>query len=52
MLLYLLVKYNFYMIKGAGISTASGIPDYRSSANTILKTGPGKWESTENKLKY
>ena len=37
---------------GAGISTASGIADYRSGSNTILKTGPGKWELEENKKKY
>lgn len=37
---------------GAGISTASGIPDYRSGANTVLKTGPGKWELEENKKKF
>ena len=29
---------------GAGISTACGIPDYRSGANTKLPTGPGCWE--------
>ena len=28
----------------AGISSAAGIPDYRSGANTILETGPGKWD--------
>lgn len=39
-------------LTGAGISTASGIADYRSGSNTILKTGPGKWELEENKKKY
>ena len=34
---------------GAGISTASGIPDYRSGMNTVLPTGPGCWESAANK---
>ena len=29
---------------GAGLSTASGIPDYRSGYDTRLNTGPGKWE--------
>lgn len=29
---------------GAGLSTPSGIPDYRSGYETVLKTGPGKWE--------
>ena len=37
---------------GAGISTASGIPDYRSGMNTCLPTGPGCWETAANKQKY
>ena len=37
---------------GAGISTACGIPDYRSGYNTVLETGPGCWETAANKLKY
>ena len=37
---------------GAGISTASGIPDYRSGYNTVLNTGPGCWETAANKQKY
>ena len=28
---------------GAGISTACGIPDYRSGANTVMETGAGCW---------
>ncbi|EAS04736.2 SIR2 family transcriptional regulator (macronuclear) [Tetrahymena thermophila SB210] len=43
---------NAVILTGAGVSTASGIPDYRSGANTILKTGPGKWELEENKKKF
>lgn len=30
---------------GAGLSTASGVPDYRSGKETVLETGPGKWET-------
>ena len=37
---------------GAGVSTDSNIADYRSGWNTMLKTGPGKWESDENKTKF
>ena len=37
---------------GAGISTACGIPDYRSGHNTVLETGPGCWETAANKKKY
>ena len=33
---------------GAGISTACGIPDYRSGYNTVLPTGPGCWEKAAN----
>ena len=29
---------------GAGISTSTGIPDYRSGYGTVLETGPGCWE--------
>ena len=33
---------------GAGLSTSSGIPDYRSGANTVLSTGAGCWEKKAN----
>ena len=42
---------HFSTFTGAGISTASGIPDYRSGANTVLPTGAGCWETQANILK-
>jgi len=38
----------FTAFTGAGISTASGIPDFRSGADTALKTGAGCWEEAAN----
>lgn len=49
-----MIKNSKHMVcfTGAGISTACGIPDYRSGVNTILETGPGVWETAANKKKY
>ena len=43
---------NPMVFTGAGISTSAGVPDYRSSYKTLLKTGPGVWESEENRQKF
>ena len=48
----ILTSSHFVTFTGAGISTSSGIPDYRSGFDTVLATGPGAWESAANKQKY
>ena len=39
---------NMSAFTGAGLSTAAGIPDYRSGANTVVETGAGCWEKAAN----
>ena len=42
---------HFIAFTGAGISTSTGIADFRSGVNTILETGPGAWEKKAVKMK-
>lgn len=42
---------NFIAFTGAGISTAAGIQDYRSGANTTLATGAGVWEKQASSIR-
>ena len=43
---------HFTIFTGAGISTSTGIPDFRSGVDTVLKTGPGVWEAKAKKIAY
>ena len=45
---WILQSNHFVAFTGAGLSTAAGIPDYRSGANTVLPTGAGCWEKAAN----
>ncbi|CAF4446053.1 unnamed protein product [Adineta steineri] len=38
---------HFIVFTGAGVSTSTGIPDFRSGMDTVLPTGPGAWELRE-----
>lgn len=35
---------HFIAFTGAGVSTSTGIPDFRSGMDTKIETGPGVWE--------
>ncbi|CAF0801125.1 unnamed protein product [Adineta steineri] len=39
---------HFIVFTGAGVSTSTGIPDFRSGMDTVLPTGPGAWELRDN----
>lgn len=48
---WILESEHFISFTGAGISTACGIPDFRSGMDTVLPTGPGCWELAANRKK-
>ena len=41
---------HFVAFKGAGISTAAGISDYRSGVNTVVDVCPGVWEKKKQNI--
>jgi hypothetical protein len=46
MIYFEIIIYYMYLL-GAGVSTSTGIPDFRSGMDTVLPTGPGAWELRE-----